>query len=82
MSKFPAPPVDTDFQKQGQPSPTFAWEQWFQAISAFLSAMPQGFSVTHAQRLALKGQAIGSIVFETDTNHVLAWNGLIWVTLV
>lgn len=38
MANFPKPPVTTDFHKEGQPAPTFAWERWFQAITDFLTA--------------------------------------------
>lgn len=36
--QFSAPPVRSDFIKQGEPAPTYAWERWFQAITDFLSA--------------------------------------------
>lgn len=38
MAKFPPPPIRTDFIQQGQPAPTFWWEQWFQAVADFLSS--------------------------------------------
>ena len=80
--KFADPPVATDFNEQGKPAPTDPWEKWFQAVSNGLTAAPQGFSGTHAQRLKLTNVSTGSLAFETDTGHVLAWSGTAWVQLV
>lgn len=82
MSKFADPPVQSDFETKGTPLPSYPWEQWFQAVANQLTASPQGFSVTHANRLKLTSQGIGSLAFETDTGHVLAWSGKAWIQLI
>jgi len=82
MTKFADPPVTTDFIEQGQTPPTDPWEKWFQAVSNALTAAPQGFSGTRAQRLKLTKVSTGSIAFETDTGHVLTWSGTAWIQLV
>jgi hypothetical protein len=67
MAKFPAPPVDTNFETKGQPLPSFPWEQWFQAISAFLSA-PQVPQTTPATSVA--AGVPGSITFDANFLYV------------
>lgn len=82
MTKFADPPVATDFIAKDQTPPTDPWEKWFQAVSNALTAAPQGFRGTSAQRLRLTNLSTGSSFFETDTNHVLLWNGTAWVQIL
>lgn len=84
MSKFPDPPVNTEFSEKGQSSPGDPWEKWFIAVGNGLTNAPQGTSGTHAQRLKLlsSSTSIGSTFFETDTGHVLIWNGTAWMQLI
>lgn len=58
------------------------WQQFFTSVVTTLQNAPKAFTVTHAQRLVLTGQTPGSIAFESDTNHVLTWNGKAWIQLV
>lgn len=60
------------------------WQQFFQSLVETQSSSPQAYTLTHAQRLALITTNInlGSIVFETDTTHIVIWNGKAWVQLV
>ena len=58
------------------------WLQFFQALYTAQQSAPQAYSVTHAARVALKNINTGSLAFETDTSHVLTWNGTAWVQLV
>jgi hypothetical protein len=58
------------------------WQQFFTSVVTTQQNAPQAFTVTHSQRIVLKGQTKGSLAFETDTSHVLAWNGTAWIQLV
>jgi hypothetical protein len=61
-----------------------AWQQFFQSIISFMASAPKAYTLTHSQRLGLTtpNLTIGSIVYETDTGHVVTWNGKAWVQLV
>jgi hypothetical protein len=63
---------------------TIGWQQTLQDLIAFKTNAPKAYTLTHAQRLALftANVTLGSLVFETDTNHVVTWNGKAWVQLV
>lgn len=84
MSKFPDPPVNTEFSEKGQSSPGDPWEKWLIAVGNGLTNAPQGTNATRAQRLKLlpANISIGSMFFESDTGHVLAWSGKAWIQLV
>jgi len=60
------------------------WQQFIQSLVTAQQTSPKAYSVTNAQRLALfaSNLTLGSIAFETDTSHVLTWNGKVWVQLV
>lgn len=60
------------------------WQQFIQSIVNTQANSPKAYSLTHAQRQALitSNVNIGSMVFETDTNHVLTWSGKAWIQLV
>jgi len=60
------------------------WQQYLQSIVTTQANSPTAYRVTHAQRLKLQASSInlGSLAFETDTSHVLAWNGTAWQQLI
>lgn len=64
--------------------PSRPWQQFFTSLVTTQAASPQAYQLTRAQRLALNTTSVnvGSIVFETDTSHVLTWSGKAWVQLV
>lgn len=60
------------------------WQQFLQAMNQSIATSPKAYTLTHVQRLALitSSVTIGSLVFETDTNHVVTWSGKAWVQLI
>ena len=60
------------------------WTDFLASLVQTQAAGPKAYTLTRAQRLAMftSNLTLGSLAFETDTNHVLTWNGKAWVQLV
>ena len=67
MAKFPDPPINTDFETKGTPLPSLPWEQWFQAISNFLTApkIPRSTPTSSAAR-----GSVDSITYDANFVYV------------
>ena len=78
LAIFRTKPIGTDGQF------VLAWQQFIQSVVQTQANSPQMYTITRAQRLALitAKLTLGSMAFETDTNHVVVWSGKAWVQLV